>query len=73
MTGPRPRLHIQKLIVRMKRPGTIVEVETGPADIAIDSCDIKAPVGTRMIEFDKGAGEVRLGRGCLPYAPKAQG
>jgi len=63
-TGPRPRLHIRKLIVRMTRPAMIFEVETGPADIEVDECDIEAPAGTTMITFEKGAGEVRLGRGC---------
>ena len=63
-TGPRPKLHIRKLIVRMTRPGMIFEVETGPADIEVDECDIQAPAGTTMITFEKGAGEVRLGRGC---------
>lgn len=64
-SGIRPRLHIRKLVVRMKRPGTIIEVETGPADIRIDECDIRAPRGTSMIVFDKGPGETRLGRGCI--------
>jgi len=62
--GPRPRLHIAKLIVRMAHPGMIIEVETGPADIAIDRCDIQAPRGTSMVRFERGEGEVRLGRGC---------
>jgi len=62
--GPRPILHIRKLIVRMTRPAMIVEVETGPADIRIDECDIHAPSGSTMITFERGAGEVRLGRGC---------
>jgi hypothetical protein len=62
--GPRPRLHVARLVVRMRNPGTIIEVETGPADIRIDHCDIQAPAGTRMIEFDKGAGSVELGVGC---------
>ncbi|MGZ2410828.1 hypothetical protein ACUXST_000225 [Sphingomonas sp. F9_3S_D5_B_2] len=64
LTGARPQLHIRRLVVRMKRPGTIIEVETGPADIRIDRCDIRAPRGTQMIEFDKGAGDVQLGPGC---------
>ena len=42
----------------------IIEVETGPADIAIDRCDISAPQGTTMVRFEKGAGDVRLGPGC---------
>ena len=67
--GPRPKLRIRKLIVRMTRPAMIFEVETGPADIEVDECDIEAPRGTTMITFEKGAGEVRLGRGCrLPQA-----
>jgi hypothetical protein len=68
-SGPRPRLHIRKLIVRMTKPGMIFEVETGPANIEVDECDIKAPAGTTMITFEKGVGEVRLGRGCK--IPKA--
>ena len=68
--GARPKLHIRKLIVRMTRPAMIVEVETGPADIEIDRCDIEAPAGTSMITFEKGAGEVRLGNGCrIPNTP----
>ena len=68
-SGPRPTLHIRKLVVRMTCPAMIVEVETGPADIQIDECDIEAPAGTTMITFERGAGEVRLGRGCdLPKA-----
>lgn len=63
-SGPRFTLHIKKLVVRMKRPGTIIEVENGPADIHIDACDIQAPAGTEMIRFEHGAGEVRLGVGC---------
>ena len=63
-TGPRFALHIRKLIVRMSRPGTIIQVENGPADIRIDECDIQAPAGTIMTEFEDGEGEVRLGRGC---------
>jgi hypothetical protein len=63
-TGPRYTLHIKKLVVRMSRPGLIIEVENGPADIQIDACDIDAPAGTEMIRFDDGAGEVRLGMGC---------
>jgi hypothetical protein len=62
--GPRPTLHIRKLVVRMTRPAMIIEVETGPADIRIDECDIEAPAGTSMVTFEKEAGEVRLGRGC---------
>jgi hypothetical protein len=68
-SGPRPTLHIRKLIVRMTRPAMIVEVETGPADIQIDECDIRAPAGTTMIKFERGAGEVRLGRGCQVPRP----
>ena len=68
-TGPRPRLHIRKLIVRMTQPAMIVEVETGPADIQIDECDIEAPAGSSMIKFEKVAGKVSLGRGCrIPSA-----
>jgi hypothetical protein len=63
-SGPRPKLHIRKLVVRMTRPAMIFEVETGPADIEVDECDIQAPAGTSMIKFEKGAGQVRLGRGC---------
>jgi hypothetical protein len=63
-SGPAPKLHIRKLVVRMSRPGMIIEVETGPADIAIDRCDISAPPGTTMVRFEKGVGEVRLGPGC---------
>ena len=62
--GPRYTLHIKKLVVRMTKPGTIIEVENGPADIQIEACDIDAPAGTRMIRFDDGAGEVQLGVGC---------
>jgi hypothetical protein len=62
--GARPRLHIRKLVVRMKHMGTIIEVETGPADIRIDECDIDAPPGTTMVEFDRERGDVLLGRGC---------
>jgi hypothetical protein len=68
-SSPRYMLHIKKLVVRMTRPGTIIEVENGPADIHIDECDIEAPRGTGMIRFDDGAGEVRLGAGCrLPQS-----
>jgi hypothetical protein len=68
--GPRPMLHIRKLIVRMTRPAMIIEVETGPADIQIDECDIEAPSGTSMLTFERGAGEVRLGHGCrVPARP----
>lgn len=63
-TGPRPRLHIRKLIVRMTRPGVVIEVESGPAAIQIDRCDIKAPAGTAMVRFDKERGELMLGPGC---------
>jgi hypothetical protein len=69
--GAPPKLHIRKLIVRMSRPGMIIEVETGPADIEIDECDIKAPAGTTMITFEKGAGEVILGRGCKLSQPQS--
>lgn len=62
--GARFKLHIKKLVVRMSRPAMIIEVENGPADIEIDECDIRAPEGSEMIRFEKGAGEVRLGRGC---------
>lgn len=61
----RPRLHVRKLVVRMPRAGTIIEVETGPADIRIDECDIEAPGGSEMIHFDRGAGHVELGKGCV--------
>ena len=68
-SGTRPKLRIRKLNVRMTRPAMIIQVETGPADIEIDQCDIKAPRGTSMVTFERGAGEVRLGRGCsLPSA-----
>jgi hypothetical protein len=60
----RPSLHIRNLVVRMKNAGTIIEVETGPADIRIDRCDIEAPRGTTMIEFDRERGKVDLGPGC---------
>ena len=63
-TGPRFKLHIKKLVVRMSRPQVIIQVENGPADIDIGECDIQAPAGSEMIRFDQGAGEVRLGRGC---------
>lgn len=62
--GVPPRLHVRKLVVRMQRPGTIIEVETGPADIRIDECDIQAPRGSVMIDFDRAPGRVQLGRGC---------
>lgn len=62
--GPRPQLHVRKLVVRMRRPGTIIEVETGPADIRIDECDIQAPRGSVMIDFDRAPGRVALGKGC---------
>jgi hypothetical protein len=64
LSEPRPRLHIRKLIVRMRRPGIIIQVETGPANIDIEQCDIKAPAGSTMIQFERGAGEVSLGAGC---------
>jgi hypothetical protein len=64
-SGARPKLHIRKLVVRMKRPGTIIEVETGPADIEVDACDIIAPRGTSMVHFDRGAGKTQLGPGCI--------
>jgi hypothetical protein len=63
-TGPTPRLHVRKLIVRMTRPGIIIEVENGPADIQIDECDIKAPPGSSMVLFKEAPGERNLGRGC---------
>lgn len=67
----RPRLHIARLIVRMRKPGLIFEVETGPADIVVDRCDIEAPAGTSMVEFEKGAGQVRMGVGCgLPASSR---
>lgn len=62
--GARPQLHVRKLVVRMHRPGTIIEVETGPADIRIDECDIQAPRGSIMIQFDRAPGRVRLGKHC---------
>lgn len=64
-----PKLRIRMLIVRMTRPGTIIEVETGPADIEIEACDIRAPSGTSLIRFDKGRGNVRLGAGCALPGP----
>jgi hypothetical protein len=63
-SGPRPRLHISKLVVRMTVPGTIIEVQNGPVDIQIDECDIDAPEGTSMIRFEATRGELILGRGC---------
>jgi hypothetical protein len=63
-TGPRPKLHIRKFVVRMTRPGTLIEVENGPADIQIDECDIQAPAGSSMVNFKKGPGNLVLGRGC---------
>jgi hypothetical protein len=63
-SGPRFKLHIKRLVVRMTRPQTIIQVENGPADIEIDECDIEAPAGSEMVRFEMGAGEVRLGRGC---------
>jgi hypothetical protein len=63
-TGARPKLHIRKFVVRMSRPGTLIEVENGPADVQIDECDIKAPPGTSMVNFKEGPGTVVLGRGC---------
>ena len=63
-TGARPKLHIRKFVVRMTRPGTLIEVENGPADIQIDECDIQAPVGSSMANFKKGRGSLVLGRGC---------
>jgi hypothetical protein len=68
----RPSLHIRKLVVRMKHVGTIIEVETGPADIKIDRCDIEAPEGTRMIEFDRERGKVELGPGCHVAGSRAR-
>ena len=63
-TGPRPRLHIKKLIVRFSRPGLIIQVENGPADIQIDECDIRAPAGTSMVRFASVPGQLSTGRGC---------
>ena len=63
-TGPRPKLHIRKFVVRMTRPGTLIEVENGPADIQIDECDIQAPAGSSMVNFKEGHGNLVLGRGC---------
>lgn len=63
-TSERPKLHIRKFVVRMTRPGTLIEVENGPADIQIDECDIRAPSGSSMILFKEAPGTVILGRGC---------
>lgn len=62
--GARPQLRVRKLVVRMRHPGTVIEVETGPADIRIDQCDIQAPRGSVMVRFDRGPGRVQLGKGC---------
>ena len=59
--GPRIRLHIKKLIVRMCRPGTIIQVENGPADIEIDECDIRAPAGTDMTDSKRAAAKFDWG------------
>lgn len=70
-SGPPPALHIRKLVVRMRKPGLIFEVETGPADIRVDECDIEAPAGTQMIRFENGRGELHLGRSCtLPASAR---
>jgi hypothetical protein len=63
-TGPRPTLHIRKLVVRMNRPGPIIQIENGPADIQLDACDIQAPPGTAIVRFEKGVGKLVLGHGC---------
>lgn len=62
--GSRPRLHIAKFVVRMSRPGPVIVVENGAADIQLDQCDIQAPLGSTLVRFRSAPGGVMLGPGC---------
>lgn len=61
---PHPRLQIARLVVRFTRPGDIIVVENGAADIEIGRCEIQAPAKTQLVRFTAGRGEVKLGPGC---------
>ncbi|MEO5774016.1 MAG: hypothetical protein ABIQ32_07860 [Sphingomicrobium sp.] len=61
-----PRVHIASLVVRMKRPGTIMIIEDGPAQVFLDSCDISAPARTTLVHSRHPGTRLRLGPGCAP-------
>lgn len=59
-----PVVQIDKLVVRMTNPGTIIRVEQGPIDLRIGSCDIEAPDGTTFIASESSDTKTTLGPGC---------
>jgi len=59
-----PVVRVRKLVVRMTKPGDIIRIEEGPANLTIDECDIQAPPGSTLIVAVSKAGKVQLGRGC---------
>jgi hypothetical protein len=62
--GAPPVIEIDKLVVRMTQPGTIIQVEDGPADLRIARCDIQAPAGSRFLVARDKDMKRSLGPGC---------
>src|SRR3546814_10200620 len=54
-----PVVQIDKLVVRMTKPDTIIRIEQGPIDLRIGSCDIQAPEGTQFIVSESSATKTR--------------
>ena len=59
-----PTILIDRLIVRMRSPGTILKIEGGPALVRIGSCDIRAPAGSSLVEDESNASRLAFGSGC---------
>jgi len=62
--GKPPVIEIDTLIVRLTQPGTIIQVEDGPAEIRIGRCDIQAPAGSRFLAAGDKQMKKTLGPGC---------
>jgi len=60
--GNTARVHIKRLVARSSTRAPLVEVERA-GQVVIDSCDLRLPPGTRLVEKSS-AGRVVLGRGC---------
>lgn len=59
-----PVVEIDRLVVRMTRPGVIFRIDDGPIDLRIGTCDIQAPAGTVFIASESKSTRTRLGTGC---------
>lgn len=60
-----PVTTIEKFVVRMTVPGTIISIEDGAVDLRIAACDIRAPAGSVLVKQENFPGvKISLGPTC---------